>query len=480
LRGAPADLYYPRISAKELDVTKLQFDYTHAFSRGGVAKKDLKALLPRLRQVQDTLINDREAGELGFADLPGDKAAAAAVKAAAKKFAGGVETVLVLGIGGSSLGFIALKEALLHPLHNQLARQKKLPAFYVLDNIDPEAINAVLEVVDPKTTLINVITKSGSTAETMGQFLIFFNLFARKLGGKKKAIKHFVFTTDPDGGSLRPLVEKDGFFALDLPQNVGGRFSVLTPVGLFPAALAGIDITKLLAGAGEALQAGLYGRADKSPSLVGAGLHYLHYAQDRRIAVMMPYANSLYRVGDWFRQLWAESLGKAADNRGRRVNVGPTPVAALGATDQHSQVQLYAEGPDDKFYTFLRVGKMRADLRYPKSPWNDAAFTYFAGHTMFELLEAEAEATRFALSEVGRPSATVYLPKVDEETIGRLLMHLQIQTAAAGYLFDIDPFNQPGVEAGKRYAYGLLGRDGYEKEAAKVKSRKASPHVLEG
>ena len=461
-------------------MTTLQFDYTHAFAKGSVMKKNLTALYPQLRQVRDALQSDRDAGALGFADLPGDKDTLRAVEDAARRFGKGVDNVIVLGIGGSSLGFIALKDALLHPLHNQVAKARKVPAFYVLDNIDPEYIGAVLETIDPKKTLVNVITKSGATAETIGQFLIFFDLFAKKLGSKKKAVKHFVFTTDPKGGALRPLVEKDGFFALDLPPNVGGRFSVLTAVGLFPAALAGIDIRKLLRGAGDALQLGLYAKPAQSPALIGAGLHYLHYRQGRVMAVVMPYANSLFRLGDWFRQLWAESLGKKVDNRGRVVNVGPTPIAALGATDQHSQVQLFAEGPDDKFYTFLRVGKMRTDLRYPKSPWPDPAFTYFHGHTMCELLAAEAEATRFALSEVGRPSATVYLPKVDAEAIGRLFMHLEIQTVAAGYLFEIDPFDQPGVEAGKRYAYGLLGRAGYEKEAAKVQGKTAKPFTFTG
>jgi len=261
---------------------------------------------------------------------------------------------------------------------------------------------------------------------------------------------------------------------------VGGRFSVLSPVGLFPAALAGISVRKLLGGAEDALQKGLYGPPQDSPALIGAALHYLHYRQGRTVAVMMPYASSLYRVGDWFRQLWAESLGKAVDRQGKTVHVGPTPVAALGATDQHSQVQLYVEGPDDKLYTFLRVSTMQRDLKYPKSPWRDPAFTYFAGHTMADLLEAEAEATRIALSEVGRPSATIYLPRVNAESIGRLLMHLEIQTAAAGCLFNVNAFDQPGVEAGKRYAYALLGREGFEAEGRKVRKQKGKQFILTG
>ncbi|NLH50162.1 MAG: glucose-6-phosphate isomerase [Myxococcales bacterium] len=458
----------------------IRFDYSHALA-AGVAKRDLTALKKDLRQVRKQLQADRAAGRLGFADLPGDAGMLRAVKKAAAAYSHeDVHSVVILGIGGSALGFIALKEALMHPQHNQLAALCGHRTFYVLDNVDPELVAGVLDVIDPRTTLVNVITKSGSTAETIGQFLIFFDLFAKKLGSRAAAVKHFLFTTDPAKGPLRALAEKEGFATLPVPPAVGGRFSIFTPVGLFPAALAGMDIKALLQGAGDALQTSLYGLADASPALLGAGLHYLHYRQGRVMAVMMPYSNALFRVADWFRQLWAESLGKAVDLSGKPVHVGPTPVAALGATDQHSQVQLYAEGPDDKFYTFLRVERLRRKLPYPASPWKDGAFTYFKGHSMYDLFDAEAEATRFALSEVGRPCATITLPRIDEDALGRLLMHLEVQTAAAGRLFGIDAFDQPGVEAGKRYAFGLLGRAGYEAEAAKVRRAAGKQIVVEG
>ncbi len=458
----------------------IQFDYTRAFIKGAFERKHLTALGGALKTVQKDLQRERKAGQLGFADLPGDRAMLREVQSLAKSYRGRFDHVVVLGIGGSALGFIALKDALLHPLHNQIAAPEGCTEFYVLDNIDPEPIAALLNWIDPRRTLVNVVTKSGSTAETVGQFLIFYELFARKLGSRRKANEHFVITTDPENGPLRKLVQKEGFASLPVPRNVGGRFSVLSPVGLFPAALAGIRVDRLLDGAGQALEAGLDGSPVASPSLVGAALHYLHYEQGRRIAVMMPYSNALFRTADWFRQLWAESLGKADGLGGERVNVGPTPLAALGATDQHSQVQLYVEGPDDKIFTFLRVDKPRHDLRYPKSAWDDAAFTYFRGHTMFELLDAEAEATCFALAEVGRPCVTISLPRIDEESLGRLFMHLQLQTAAAGLLFGVNAFDQPGVEAGKRYAFGLMGRPGYEKEAAKVGRRTSRPFVLPG
>jgi glucose-6-phosphate isomerase len=455
----------------------LRFDYSHAFA-AGVRRGDVAALKGELRRAQKKLQGDRAAGRLGFADLPTDGAALAAVKKTAAATRKGVKHVVVLGIGGSSLGFIALKEALLHPLHNERAGAAGRPAFYVLDNIDPEFVAGALDQLDPRTTLVNVITKSGSTAETIGQFLVFYELFARKLG-RREAARRFVLTTDPANGPLRKLAETEGFASLPIAPNVGGRFSAFTPVGLFPAALAGLKVDALLRGAGAALQAGLYGDAASAP-LLGAALHILHYRAGRVMAVMMPYSNSLFRVADWFRQLWAESLGKAVDRAGAAAHVGPTPVAALGATDQHSQVQLYAEGPDDKFFTFLRVEKMRRDVRYPASPWPDGAFTYFRGRSMKQLLDAEAEATRFALSAVGRPSATIYLPRVDEDGLGRLLMNLELQTAVAGELLQIDAFNQPGVEAGKRYAFGLFGRAGYEREAAAVGRRTGKPLIVEG
>jgi len=457
----------------------LKFDYTHAFFKGQPTKKNLTELTGELQRVQNSMRMMREIDELGFADLPGNEAMAREVAKLAKRYKD-FDDVVVLGIGGSALGFIALKDALLHPFHNLLTEGRVAPRFHVLDNIDPELVGGVLNLIDPTKTLVCVITKSGSTAETVGQFLIFYDYFVAKLGGKAEANKRFVFITDPDKGPLRALANEEGIATLPVPANVGGRFSVFCPVGLFPAALAGIKINALLKGAGEALTTGLEAPVLSSPSFVGAALHFLHYQQGRRIAVMMPYANSLFRTADWFRQLWAESLGKANDVAGKPVHIGPTPLAALGATDQHSQVQLFAEGPDDKLYTFLRVEKMRRDLPYPKSPWKQDAFTYFKGRSMRKLLDAEAEATRYALTEAGRPCVTVFMPRLNEETIGRLLMHLELQTAAAGLLFNINAFDQPGVEAGKRYAFGLMGRPGYEKEAARVNKATAKPFVLEG
>ena len=458
----------------------IRFDLTHCFVRGSAAKKDLRALTPVLRSAQRLMQKQHRSGDLAFADLPPDRQLLRQVQAAARQNRNRYKNVIVLGMGGSALGFVALRDAFLHPFHNQMAEKLKLPAFYVLDNVDPELVDGVLDLIRPEQTLVNVITKSGSTVETVGQFLLFFERFAKKLGSRKKAIEHFVLTTDRERGPLRKLVEQEGFASLPVPDKVGGRFSVLSPVGLFPAALAGIKIGALLNGAAAAAETSLYGDVRQSPALLSAGLHYLHYQQGRRIAVMMPYANSLYRLADWFRQLWAESLGKAVNLDGKKVHVGPTPVAALGATDQHSQVQLYKEGPDDKFYTFLRVNRMRSDLRFPASPWDDPALDYLKGHSMFSLLDAEAEATRFALTEAGRPCLTVSLPQVNENAVGRLLMHLQMQTAAMGLLLYVNAFDQPGVEAGKRYAFGLMGRPGFEKESARIRKPAGKSFQVDG
>jgi glucose-6-phosphate isomerase len=266
---------------------------------------------------------------------------------------------------------------------------------------------------------------------------------------------------------LRSLAEQEGIPALSVPPGVGGRFSVLSAVGLLPAALAGIDVGALLYGGRSMVErCGTATHAD-NPAGHFAVLQYLADTEaDAPIHVMMPYSDRLYGMADWFRQLWAESLGKRHDRSGADVFRGPTPVKALGATDQHSQVQLYMEGPFDKTITLLSPGPAVNDLVIPKGYPDIDSLAYLGGGTLGELLAAERNATASALARAGRMNMTLEFGEVSAETIGQAFMMLQIATIYAGELYDVDPLDQPGVELGKQLTYGLMGRKGHEPPAA--------------
>ncbi|MDZ7817012.1 MAG: glucose-6-phosphate isomerase [Planctomycetota bacterium] len=374
--------------------------------------------------------------------------------------------VVVLGIGGS-LGLISLHSALNHPLHNMLPDEKRpAPRLFVFDNIDPDDFAAHIEILDLNRTVFFVISKSGSTAETMSQYLVVKGLLREK---NLDASKHIIAITDPEEGILHDIAAKENMRTFPVPPGVGGRFSVLTPVGLAPAALVGIDIEGLLEGAGEYTEFALSEPVMRNPSLFMACALFLLYHKGYTNHVMMPYSNLLLNVADWYRQLWAESLGKKHDRRGRVVEVGPTPIRALGATDQHSQVQLYAQGPRDKAFIFVGIDDHDKKVVIPQAEEVDKELGYLSGHNLNDLLAAELEGTIVALTDSGRPNCRVNLPEISPRTVSQLFLFWEMTVSFIGELFDINAYDQPGVEAGKKAAYALMGRKGFEKEAKRIK-----------
>jgi glucose-6-phosphate isomerase len=350
----------------------LKFDYTYMRADAvggehGISMDEIDGYRERSEKYHAILQADRETERIGFFSLPYHNKTIRSVQeyvaANRKKY----DNFVVLGIGGSALGNRALLTSLNHPYYNFLSSGKRrgYPRIFVLDNIDPETIGGFLDIVNPRKTLFNVISKSGSTAETAAQFLIFADLLKKKLG--KKFHKNIVITTDPEKGELRAIAEDYGIDSFDIPPNVGGRFSVLSAVGLLTAGFANIHIGRLLEGAAAMLERCSTADISMNPAYLNALFHYLmDVKRNKSISVMMSYSGPLYHWADWYRQLWAESLGKDRDLDGVPVTVGPTPVKALGVTDQHSQVQLYTEGPNDKVFTFLTVEKYRKDLKLPK------------------------------------------------------------------------------------------------------------------
>jgi len=334
--------------------------------------------------------------------------------------------------------------------------------------VDPDETAALLDRLDMERTLVNVISKSGTTGESMAGYLVVRQRLEAIVG--TRAVKeHLVFTTDPAGGTLRQIGQALDIPMFDLPAGVGGRFSVLSPVGLLPAVLTGIDVPGLLAGARDMATWIAGSQGWENPACAFAGVQYLEDVEfGRRVSVMMPYSAHLRDLADWYRQLWAESLGKNVDRQGRTVNVGPLPVKGLGVTDQHSQLQLYAEGPDDKVITFLGVGEFARTVTIPAPGPEAEALAYLGGHSLAELLWAEQKSTAWALAQKGRPSLTITLPKVDAQSVGALIYMLEMATAIAGELYDVDAFDQPGVELSKKATYALMGRAGYEDLAGEI------------
>lgn len=455
----------------------LRFDYSQMMAESigpehGITESEIQKLMPRVNGIAADINNRRAAGELGFYDLPNNPASAKEVSELAESLRAKCEDLVVLGIGGSALGGIALCRALCHPLHNLLsqAERKGAPRVFFLDNIDPLTCRAVFEKVNLEKSVFAVITKSGNTAETLSQFLIVRKLLEQKLG-RAAAKDHLVIITGERPNSLRTLAEKAEYTTLSIPQNVGGRFSVLSPVGLFPAAMLGIDIFELLAGAGYMAKRCSSKSLRQNPAYLAGVLHYLgDVKKGLDIAVVMPYSDALYQVGFWFRQIWAESLGKADDVSGKKVYAGQTPVVALGATDQHSQLQLYTEGPFNKMVTFLRVENHGAALRIPRTAEID--YAYLGGHTLGELINIEARATQMALTRAGRSSMSLTLPELNPFTIGELLFMLEVQTVFTAGLYNVNPLDQPGVESSKRYIQGMMGRPGFEKETQEAANRR--------
>ena len=438
----------------------------------GLRLSELNGLVPRVRQIHTDLQTRRQAGEIGFYDLPAQDTAA--LRETAEAVAERFDTFVVLGIGGSSLGGRALISALRHPFHNLQDADGRggRPRVFFLDNIDPDTHAGLFDLLDLKRTCFNAISKSGTTAETNAQFLLFRDRLQAALGPSYR--EHLILTTERQRGNFRKIADDENIRSFIIPENVGGRFSVFTPVGLLPAAVSGIDIDRLLAGA-----AAMAVRCESddlwaNPAYLNAVCHYLLDARrGKSMAVMMSYSDGLLSVADWFRQLWAESLGKRTNLDGRDVFVGPTPITALGVTDQHSQLQLYSEGPNNKTFTFLKVDSFRTSMPLPTAYESMNDLAYLGGRSLAELLTAEREATQYSLTKCRRPNCSITLPSVTEESVGQLLFMLQAQTALSGGLYHINPFDQPGVEMSKEFAYGLLGRPGFEGKKKAMDGRPA-------
>lgn len=445
---------------------QIQFYYKNVLAdvigpEHGISKQQLDELAKQTTPLIPKIKEEMLTGNSRYGLLPGDPQIAKSVKALVKHFKPKCENLVVLGIGGSALGNIALQNALNPFTYNLDNNKRKGPRLFVFDNVDPAMFGAFLDFITPRLgkTVFNVVSKSGQTAETASQFMIIQKMLETRFG-KEKLKDRVIATTDLEKGTLRKIATDAGLPTLVVPDGVGGRFSVLSAVGLFSAAMTGINIDQLLAGAADMRQRVTNPDFFKNPAAINAAIQIHYYNRNKRISVMMPYSSAMYSFADWYRQLWAESLGKRYDLKGQEVFAGPTPVKALGATDQHSQVQLYREGPNDKVFTLLEVQDFGRKIKIPAGPKSAPELSYLAKKDMGELLNAEKKATEYALCASNRPCLTVLFPKIDAYTVGQFIFLFEATTSFAGALLGVDTYDQPAVELGKQATFALMGKAG--------------------
>jgi len=437
----------------------LELDFSNMMKEvigtGGLSKNTIIKFRGKIEEAHKHIKN-RVRPELAFIDLLYQDTSE--IKNTARHIKKTIENFLILGIGGSSLGPRAIVESL-SPFHNL----RKRPKVFIYDNVDPRTLKHILSIIDLKKTSVNVISKSGSTAETIASFMILWNEMKRMLG--RLASERFIVTTDPEKGNLRKIADERRLRSLDIPQGVVGRYSVLSSVGLLLAEVIDIDSDEMLRGAKD-----IHNRCSepdiyKNPAyLFGTLLYLMDNEKKRSINVLVPYADSLKSLSEWFCQLWAESLGKE--------DKGLTPYPSLGATDQHSQLQLWIDGPQDKVLIFIRINDYGVDIKIP-AVFNDMeGLNYLSGHTLSELIKAEEEATELALAKAKRPNMTIIIPQIDAYHIGQLFHFLELVTAFTGALYRINPFNQPGVEEGKNLIYGMMGKKGFDAKRKEVEEHR--------
>lgn len=450
--------------------SRLSIDYRNAMAAvvgddHGLTDAMLDDVAATVAAEHDRILGEHAGGGQRWIDLPDDTALADQVAGFAQQARSRYRDYLLIGIGGSSLGAVATVQALANPFRNLLPDDRRGgPRFFVLDNPDPEKVRATLDLVDLPNTLVNVVTKSGQTAETMANFLVAKEALTGAVGAERAA-QQIVATTDPQEGLLRRLADQEGYQTFPVPPGVDGRQTVLSAVGLLPAALCGVDIHALLAGAAAMRRRCLDAGADlrQNPAYLLAAIAVLADTRlGKSILVTMPYADALYGLADWFRQLWAESLGKREGVGGEEVFAGQTPIKALGAIDQHSQIQLYTEGPNDKLIALVAVGEYRAEVAIAEPPASIPDLAYLKGAELGQLLDRERAATAWALSQARRPNLTITTPTIDAGAVGEFFFLHQLQTVMAGALYGVNPFGQPGVEAGKNATYALMDRQGYQ------------------
>lgn len=414
-----------------------EYCFEDCLGEAGVSRKRIEALLERLMPALQALKARKNASAAAILSLPSRQDDVKIIAPLAKKIASRFRHVVVAGAGGSGLSGKAL--AALRPA-------AAAPMLHFLETIDPDAIQALLSRIPAEETCFIIISKSGATAETLAHFYVLFEHMKAGVG-QEKAAEWFIVITSAGKNPLKDAAEERRVTVLDHDRDIGGRFSVLTIVGLLPAMLAGLDAAALRRGA-QAVIAELDGAAGAEgcqPAL-GAALQYAFIEKGRNISVMLPYSELLSGFSSWYRQSWAESLGKGGK--------GSTPIRAVGTTDQHSQLQLYLDGPKDKLFHLITV--KRAGLGQSIAAPDKKELAYLRGKTTGDIMAAEQKATLETLVKHRCPVRLFALETLAEEQVGALFMHFTLEIIFMAHLLGVNPFDQPAVEEGKRLAREYL------------------------
>ncbi len=433
--------------------------YTHEVEAcfagpGGLAPSAYEAVLEETAPALDAIRRWHREERQPFLALPAARGDLDGIEAVAQRHREAFELVVVLGTGGSSLGGQSLV-AIQQPAFPGV---RPGPRVQFMENIDPHSFTALLRAADLSLTGFIAISRSGATAETLAQFSVCRAAMHDAVDADRLG-RHFTVVTKPGSNPLRHMADGMGVRVLDHDPGLGGRFSALSITGLLPAMIAGMDAGAARAGAETVLDAALRAEspADCAPAVGAAIAVGLLRTGGIGTTVLMPYCDRLAPFARWFRQLWAESLGK--DGK------GTTPIAAMGTVDQHSQLQLYLDGPADKMFTILTAAPGADDPPIPQETGGAAAPGWLAGRTMGTLLAASARATTETLAARGRPVRTIHLATLDAASIGAMMMHFMLETVIAAHLLGVDPFDQPAVEQGKILTREYVGAHPPHEEA---------------
>ncbi|GIW21692.1 MAG: glucose-6-phosphate isomerase [Candidatus Sericytochromatia bacterium] len=439
---------------------KIKLDYNYLMSdfigQEGISKSEIEKSIEKLKIASDNFWNRKGKGNdfLGFIDLPDyNKNELDNIIKVASEFSNKIDSLIILGIGGSYLGTKAIFDALKPNYYNELSKEKrKYPKVYFEgNNLDANSINNLFELIEEKKEKfgIVVISKSGTTIETAVAFRLFQQKAKEFYGSNYN--EYIIAITDKSKGKLKEIADKDGYKTFVIPDNVGGRYSVLTPVGLLPSAMFGINIEELLKGAKFMKEICSSSNVYENPAYMYALLQYLMYKKRKNISIMAMWSKSIESLGFWYDQLCAESLGK--EEKGR------IPITVVNTRDLHSRGQQIQEGQRNMIVTNVFIERLRKDIIFPNDKENIDGLNYLQGKCIHDMLKGAFEGTNFAYLKEKRPTIDIILPRLNEFTIGQFFYMLEVSTVIEGYLLDINPLDQPGVEAYKKFMFANLGRE---------------------